>query len=91
MPGSSRSSACRRRAEELSLRLMTTTTPIQCLCGAVKMELTGEPIAQLYCHCDDCQVWMHELWTRWIPTSPAPGSDNRTNPVRRRARVGVTP
>lgn len=35
---------------------MTTTTPIQCLCGAVKMELTGEPLAQLYCHCDDCQA-----------------------------------
>jgi hypothetical protein len=32
------------------------TTSIQCLCGAVQMELTGEPIAQLYCHCDDCQA-----------------------------------
>jgi hypothetical protein len=32
------------------------TTLIQCLCGAVKMELTGKPIAQLYCHCDDCQA-----------------------------------
>jgi hypothetical protein len=33
-----------------------TTTLIQCLCGAVQMELTGEPVAQLYCHCDDCQA-----------------------------------
>ncbi len=32
------------------------TTQIQCLCGAVKVELTGEPKAQFYCHCDDCQV-----------------------------------
>lgn len=32
------------------------TTLIQCLCGAVKMELTGEPLAQFYCHCDDCQA-----------------------------------
>jgi hypothetical protein len=31
-------------------------TRIQCLCGAIQMELTGEPLAQLYCHCDDCQA-----------------------------------
>jgi hypothetical protein len=29
---------------------------IQCLCGAVKMELEGEPVAQFFCHCDDCQA-----------------------------------
>lgn len=29
---------------------------VQCLCGAVALELTGEPLAQLYCHCDDCQA-----------------------------------
>jgi hypothetical protein len=28
---------------------------VQCNCGAVKVELTGDPIAQFYCHCDDCQ------------------------------------
>jgi hypothetical protein len=33
-----------------------TTTEIQCRCGNVKMELTGEPRVQLYCHCDDCQA-----------------------------------
>jgi len=33
-------------------------TTIQCLCGAVRLELTGEPLAQFYCHCDDCQL-MH--------------------------------
>jgi hypothetical protein len=33
-----------------------TTTEIQCCCGAVKVELAGEPIAQFYCHCDDCQT-----------------------------------
>lgn len=30
-------------------------TTIQCSCGAVKVEVTGEPVAQFYCHCDDCQ------------------------------------
>jgi hypothetical protein len=29
---------------------------ISCLCGAVTMELSGAPLAQLYCHCDDCQA-----------------------------------
>jgi hypothetical protein len=28
---------------------------IQCQCGAVKVEVEGEPVAQFYCHCDDCQ------------------------------------
>ena len=29
---------------------------IQCRCGAVGIEVDGEPIAQFFCHCDDCQV-----------------------------------
>lgn len=29
---------------------------IRCLCGAVRAELVGEPLAQFYCHCDDCQA-----------------------------------
>jgi hypothetical protein len=29
---------------------------IQCHCGAVRVELSGEPKAQYFCHCDDCQV-----------------------------------
>ncbi|CAA9563055.1 hypothetical protein AVDCRST_MAG81-811 [uncultured Synechococcales cyanobacterium] len=32
------------------------TTEISCLCGAVKVQLMGEPITQFYCHCDDCQA-----------------------------------
>jgi hypothetical protein len=28
----------------------------QCNCGAVKLEIEGAPIAQFYCHCDDCQA-----------------------------------
>src|ERR1700751_2969682 len=31
-------------------------TRIQCRCGAVEVEITAEPIAQFYCHCDDCQA-----------------------------------
>jgi len=28
---------------------------VQCPCGDVKMELSGEPLAQVFCHCDDCR------------------------------------
>ncbi|HTB78890.1 MAG TPA: GFA family protein [Polyangiaceae bacterium] len=31
-------------------------TEIQCRCGAVHIELAGEPMAQFFCHCDDCQA-----------------------------------
>lgn len=29
---------------------------IECLCGDIEIELTGEPVVQFYCHCDDCQL-----------------------------------
>jgi len=28
----------------------------QCRCGAIGMKIMGEPVVQLYCHCDDCQA-----------------------------------
>lgn len=31
------------------------TSTISCHCGAVKIRLKGDPVAQLYCHCHDCQ------------------------------------
>lgn len=31
-------------------------TEIECRCGTVRVELSGEPIAQFFCHCDDCQA-----------------------------------
>jgi hypothetical protein len=31
-------------------------TIIECRCAATQVEITGEPIVQLYCHCDDCQA-----------------------------------
>jgi len=27
----------------------------QCFCGAVELEVTGEPAAQGYCHCESCR------------------------------------
>ena len=29
----------------------------RCFCGAVQLEVTGEPFAMGYCHCDDCRAW----------------------------------
>lgn len=28
---------------------------IHCPCGAVELEISGEPLAQFYCHCADCR------------------------------------
>jgi hypothetical protein len=33
-----------------------TTTHVRCGCGVVEVQLTGEPMAQYVCHCDDCQA-----------------------------------
>ncbi|MCM2311265.1 MAG: GFA family protein [Steroidobacteraceae bacterium] len=29
-----------------------------CACGAVKVEVSGEPAVQAYCHCDSCRSWL---------------------------------
>ena len=29
----------------------------RCLCGAVKLEVTGSPEAMGYCHCSSCRSW----------------------------------
>lgn len=29
-----------------------------CACGAVQVEITGEPTAQAYCHCNSCRSWL---------------------------------
>ena len=32
------------------------TVDITCLCGSVQLRLSGEPVAQFYCHRDDCRA-----------------------------------
>jgi hypothetical protein len=29
-----------------------------CFCGAVQLEIAGEPNAQVYCHCGSCRGWL---------------------------------
>jgi hypothetical protein len=31
-------------------------TAVRCACGVVEMMLTGTPLIQYVCHCDDCQA-----------------------------------
>ena len=33
-----------------------TSTRVRCACGVVEVQLTGEPMWQYVCHCDDCQA-----------------------------------
>ena len=33
-----------------------TTIDAKCRCGAIALKITGKPVVQLYCHCDDCQA-----------------------------------
>ncbi|WP_084733241.1 GFA family protein [Sphingobium chungbukense] len=28
----------------------------QCLCGEISLVISEEPLAQVYCHCSDCQI-----------------------------------
>jgi hypothetical protein len=29
-----------------------------CLCGAVQLEITGDPAVQAFCHCESCRRWL---------------------------------
>lgn len=37
---------------------MTADAPlaVRCLCGEVELAVDAAPVAQFYCHCDDCRV-----------------------------------
>ena len=37
---------------------MSQTLNSGCSCGAVQVELTGQPNAQAYCHCSSCRGWL---------------------------------
>jgi hypothetical protein len=42
----------------------------QCFCGAVHIEVTGEPVAMGYCHCNSCRSWSAapvNAFTLWKP------------------------
>jgi hypothetical protein len=44
----------------------------ECFCGAVKLEVTGEPEGMGYCHCRSCRSWSGgplNAFTLWKPES----------------------
>ena len=36
---------------------MTTIHKGECFCGAVQVEVSGEPETMAYCHCNSCRSW----------------------------------
>ena len=43
-----------------------------CFCGAVKLQVTGEPVAMGYCHCASCRSWSAgpvNAFSLWKPDS----------------------
>ena len=41
-----------------------------CFCGEVKFQVTGEPVAMGYCHCESCRHWSAgpvNAFTLWKP------------------------
>ena len=52
-----------------------------CFCGAVEIEVTGEPVAMGYCHCESCRRWSAgpvNAFTLWTPEAVriTRGADN---------------
>ncbi len=42
----------------------------KCFCGAVEIEVSGDPMGMGYCHCESCRAWASALvhsWTGWAP------------------------
>ena len=49
-----------------------TTHKGECFCGAVKIEVSGEPAGMGYCHCSSCRTWSGgpvNAFTLWQPSA----------------------
>ena len=49
---------------------MSNTYKGACFCGAVEFDVSGEPVAMGYCHCDSCRSWSAapvNAFTLWKP------------------------
>lgn len=49
---------------------MADTYTGSCFCGAVTVEVRGEPVAMGYCHCESCRSWSAspvDAFTLWKP------------------------
>lgn len=46
----------------------------ECFCGAVKLEVSGDPAGMGYCHCSSCRSWSGgpvNAFTLWAPDKVA--------------------
>ena len=44
----------------------------RCLCGAVELQIAGEPAAMGYCHCESCRTWSASpvnAFSLWSPNA----------------------
>lgn len=49
---------------------MSQTHQGSCFCGAVRIEVSGDPAAMGYCHCADCRQWSAgpiNAFSLWAP------------------------
>ena len=49
---------------------MSNSIKGSCFCGAVQLEVSGEPAAMGYCHCGDCRHWSAgpiNAFSLWAP------------------------
>src|SRR6478609_3916189 len=52
--------------------LQMATHKGECFCGAVEIEVSGEPAGMGYCHCSSCRSWSAgpvNAFTLWKPES----------------------
>ena len=72
----------------------------QCRCGAIGLNIAGEPAVQLYCHCDDCQsahgaayvsaaIYPARRWKSFGKAGPDGGEINRADALRGLRRVSI--
>lgn len=52
--------------------MVNSTLSGRCFCGEVQFEVTGQPVAMGYCHCDSCRSWSAgpvNAFSLWNPES----------------------
>ena len=52
--------------------MMNTALTGRCFCGEVQFEVTGQPAAMGYCHCESCRTWSAgpvNAFSLWNPES----------------------
>lgn len=78
-------------------QLFMTPASLRCNCGAVEIKLTSTPMAQYFCHCDDCQavhggpyaVSLHKARSVSVARGDTVDFVRKTTPRTKCARCGM--